>query len=135
MNMRAVSLAALGISLFASPAFAGPCPPTISVDEKPPGSAAGAIPVEHKFRYVSFFEGDPKDQADLAPDDGPNPKKLEQRWDLTRMPGQTITMVCRYHGTDKTITQVLPPAISSCTLKGEMDGHGEIIGSPVFECK
>lgn len=133
--MRAILLAPIGLAFCASAANAGPCPASVTVDEKPPGSAVGMVPIEHKFRYVSFYEGDPKDQADLAPDEGPNARKLEQRWELTRAPGQPITMVCRYHGTDKTTTSVLPANVKSCTLSGEIDAHGEVIGSPTLECK
>jgi hypothetical protein len=133
--MRTMLIAPFGLVLAVAPAYAGPCPATISVNERPVGSAAGAVLVEHPFRYVSFYEGDPKDQADLAPDEGPDPKKLEQHWELTRTPGQHITMVCRYHGTDKTVVDVVPPTVKSCTLTGEMDAHGEVIGSPTLECK
>jgi len=133
--MRRILLVPVGLVFGVTSAYGGPCPATVSVDERPPGSAAGAILVEHQFRYVSFYEGDPKDQADLAPDEGPDPKKLEQRWELTRSPGKPITMVCRYRGTDKTVVDVVPPAIRDCTLTGEMDAHGEIIGSPMLACK
>jgi hypothetical protein len=133
--MRTIFLVPVGLVLGMASASAGPCPATISVNERPAGSAAAAVLVEHPFRYVSFYEGNPKDQADLAPDEGPDPKKLEQHWELTRTPGQSITMVCRYHGTDKTVVDVVPPGIKGCTLTGEMDAHGEVIGSPTLECK
>ena len=35
----------------------------------------------------------------------------------------------------KVIVDVVPPAIKSCTLTGQMDAHGEVIGSPTLECK
>lgn len=137
--MRAL-LVSFGFVFSVAVAHAGPCPATITVDE-PLQGADGELPglkvkVEHKFRYVSFYEGDPRDQADLAPDeDGPNPGKLEQRWELTRAPGQPITMVCRYHGTDRTYTEVVPSRVKSCVLSGEMDENGDVLGSPELECK
>lgn len=136
--MRAVSLVSVGLVVNAAAAYAGPCPATITVDE-PMQTAHGEmdlkIAVEHKFRYVSFYEGDPKDQADLAPDDnGPN-GKIEQRWELTRTPGRPITMVCRYHGTDRTYVETVPASVKSCRLIGEMDEDGEVVGSPELECR
>lgn len=134
--MRAILFVGLGLGCLVGTgsAFAGPCPASISVSQKPPSGAA-AVTVEHKFQYVSFYEGDPKDQADLAPDEGPDPKKLEQHWELTRTPGKPIMMVCRYHDTDKTVVDVVPPTVKGCTLTGEVDEHGQVIGSPSLECK
>ena len=134
--MRAFFIVPSALMLSASGALASPCPATVTADEKAAGSAAGAASVEHKFRYVSFFDGDPKDQADLAPDDaGPNPTKLRQSWELMRSAGRPITMVCRYHDTDKTFVDAVPLSIKSCTLTGEMDAQGNVIGSPTLECK
>ncbi len=130
--MRMILLVPLGLALGMVSAHAGPCPASIPDDVN---TSHGSFQVEHKFRYVSFYVGDPKDQADLAPDDGPNPGKLEQHWELTRGPGEKIAMVCRYHGTDKTVTSLLPPSVKSCTLTGEMDAHGDVVGSPTLECK
>ena len=130
--MRAFLIVSVGLMLSASGAVASPCPATATVDEK----AAGAVSVEHKFRYVSFFDGDPKDRADLAPDDaGPNPTKLRQSWELMRSAGRPITMVCRYRDTDKTFVDVVPLSIKGCTLTGEMDAQANVIGSPTLECK
>jgi hypothetical protein len=131
--MRKVLLVSAGLMLGGAAANAGPCPASVTDDVQPP--AGGSAQVEHKFRYVSFYAGDPKDQVNLAPDDGPDPSKLEQRWELTRKPGEKITMVCRYHDTDKTFVDTLPASIKSCTLTGQMDGQGRVIGSPTLECK
>lgn len=106
------------------------CPPTIETDQ-----TAGGLPQSFKFRYVSFFDGDPKDLADLAPDEGPDPKKLEQRWQFTRTPGRPIIMICRYHGTTQTVRKEVPASIKECRLEGLMTEKGEIIGSPKLECR
>ena len=106
------------------------CPATLDTD-----ATSGGLPQSFKFRYVSFFDGDPKDLADLAPDEGPDPKKLEQRWQLTRTKGRPIIMICRYHGTDLTIRKEVPPEIKECRLEGLIDEHGEIVGSPTLTCR
>ena len=132
--MRTLLLVPVGLMLSAFAAYAGPCPASIPDDVSVPDG--GSAQVEHKFRYVSFYEGDPKEQADLAPDDdGPDPGKLEQRWELTRAPGKPITMVCRYHGTERTHVETVPAGVKSCTLSGEMDEDGEVLGSPELACK
>jgi hypothetical protein len=84
---------------------------------------------------VSFYDGDPSEMADLAPEEGPNPKVIEQRWQLTRTPGRPIVMVCRYHGTDRTIRKEVPPDIKECRLEGLITESGEIVGSPTLACR
>jgi len=106
------------------------CPANIESDLTPAGH-----PQSFKFRYVSFFDGDPAEMADLAPDDGSNPKVLEQRWSFTRAPGRPIVMVCRYHGTEATVRKEVPPEIQECRLEGFIDEQGEIHGSPTLTCK
>ena len=105
------------------------CPATLDADET---SSTGT---SYKFRYVSFYDGDPSEMADLAPSEGPNPKVLEQRWQLTRNAGRPIVMVCRYHGTDRTVQKEVPSDIQVCRLNGFIDAGGEIIGSPKLECR
>lgn len=131
--MRRFALAA-SLAVVAVPAHAREftCPPSLTVDEEVNGIKAA---VEHKFRYVSFFDGDPKDLADLAPDEGPDPKQLEQNWTFERSPDRPIVMVCRYHGTDATATEPVPAEINSCVLNGEIDADGEVQGSPTLACK
>jgi len=124
----------LMMSAVAACAGSGPCPASVTDDVQPPGG--GSAQVEYRFADVSFFEGDPKGKDDVPSDDNAErPRQLEQHWELTRAPGKPITMVCRYHGTNKTVVQVVPLSIKSCVLSGEMDEHGEVIGSPNLECK
>ncbi len=134
--MRTLVLVPFGLMLSAT-AYAGPtgpCPASVTDDVQAP--AGGSAPVEHRFKDVAFYEGDPKDKDDVpSDDDSAGPRKLDQRWELTRAPGKPITMVCRYHGTNKTVVDVVPLSITSCTLEGEMDAHGEILGSPMLTCK
>ncbi|MBP6014833.1 MAG: hypothetical protein KBA31_21605 [Alphaproteobacteria bacterium] len=131
--MRLAHALAAAILLAASTtASASPlnCPAELAADD-----GAGGTEAVHKFRYVSFFDGDPSEMADLAPEEGPNPKLLEQRWQLTRTAGRPIVMVCRYHGTDRTLRQEVPPDVQECRLNGFIDATGEIIGSPTLECR
>lgn len=106
------------------------CPATLDTDE-----TSGGMPVSYKFRYVSFFDGDPREMADLAPEEGPNPKVLEQRWQFSRSPGRPIVMVCRYHDTDRTIVSEVPPHVQECKLEGLMTDQGEVVGSPTLSCR
>lgn len=106
------------------------CPDTLESD-----LSSGGQPQSFKFRYVSFFDGDPAEMADLAPDEGPNPKILEQRWQFTRAPDRPIYMVCRYHGTDQTFKTQVPGDVKQCKLSGLIDDKGEIVGSPTLECE
>jgi hypothetical protein len=117
--------------LLAAPASAASlsCPETIDAGISTAGAADS-----FKFRYVSFFDGDPSEMADLAPDDGANPKVLEQRWQFTRAPDRPIYMVCRYHGTDETVKKEVPADVKQCRLSGLVSEQGEVVGSPSLEC-
>ena len=106
------------------------CPAEIESD-----ATAGGTPQTFKFRYVSFFDGDPEDLADLAPDEGPDPKRLEQRWQFTRTKGRPIVMICRYHGTQQTVRKNVPASIKECRLTGLVSDEGEVVGSPTLTCK
>jgi hypothetical protein len=125
-------LAMLSIAVLSVPAHAEAfgCPATIESD-----ATAGGAPQSFKFRYVSFFDGDPEELADLAPDEGPDPKKLEQRWQFERAPGRAIVMICRYHGTQQTVRKDVPANIKECRLEGLVDDKGEIVGSPKLTCR
>lgn len=122
----AANLAALVVLTGASGAAAAPfsCPATLDAGGQP-----------HKFKYVSFFDGDPADLADLAPDDRSTSPKLDQTWRFERQQGRPIVMVCRYHGTQETVRKDVPASIKECRLEGTIDDKGEIQGSPKLTCK
>lgn len=128
VTLAAAAVAA--ISATAAQAASFTCPATIETD-----TTSGGQPQSFKFRYVSFFDGDPEDLADLAPEDGPDPNKLVQRWQFTRTKGRPIIMICRYHGTQQTVRKEVPASIKECRLDGTMDGKGEVVGSPTLTCK
>lgn len=127
-----LTLAVAGSALLlASPASAASlsCPETIEAGISTAGNSDS-----FKFRYVSFFDGDPSEMANLAPDDGAKPKILEQRWQFTRTPDRPIYMVCRYHGTDETVKKEVPADVKQCRLSGLVSEQGEVVGSPSLEC-
>ena len=130
--MRSIFVIGFALAAAVSSASASElsCAATIDGDE-----TGGGLPESFKFRYVSFFDGDPRELADLAPEEGPNPKVLEQRWQFTRAPGRPIVMVCRYHGTDRTTTQEVPSDVQECRLEGLITDDGEIVGSPTLSCR
>jgi hypothetical protein len=134
--MRTILSISVGLVFSTAAAYAGPtgpCPASVTDDVKAPG---GAAQVEHTFKEVAFYLGDPKDNDGVpSDDDSEKPRQLDQHWVLTRVPGKPITMVCRYRGTNKTVVDTLPANITSCVLEGKMDEHGEILGSPTLTCK
>src|SRR5690242_18009528 len=111
--MRVLFLVPFGLMLSASAQAGptGPCPASVTDDVKASG---GSAQVEHKFKEVAFYSGDPKDNDGVpSDDDSEKPRKLDQHWELTRVPGKPLTMVCRYHGTDKTVVDTVPANIKS----------------------
>lgn len=106
------------------------CPSEIESDQ-----SASGTPQSFKFRYVSFFDGDPADLADLAPEEGPGANTLRQRWEFVRQKGRPIVMICRYHATSQTVRKDVPPSVKECKLEGLIDANGEIIGSPTLTCR
>jgi hypothetical protein len=128
--MRTVLLASVGLLFGAAVAYAGPTGPC------PASVTDGSAEVEHKFKEVAFYNGDPKDNDGVpSDDDSEKPRQVDQHWELTRVPGKPITVVCRYHGTDKTVVDTVPASIKSCVLEGQMNDKGEILGSPTLTCK
>jgi len=127
MMMGAVALALAACARESAPAPFG-CPAQIETDE-----TSGGRPVSYEFRYVSFFDGDPADMANLAPEEGDGPG-LDQRWRFDENRARPIVMVCRYHGTERTVELEVPASISECRLTGEATEGGEIVGSPKLTC-
>lgn len=132
--MRSILLAVCALALAACAKEEEPapepfgCPLELETDE-----TSGGQPVSYKFRYVSFFDGDPADMANLAPEEGDGPG-LDQLWRFDAQRPRPITMVCRYHDTDRTIDKIVPDAISECRLKGEVTDTGENARSPELAC-
>lgn len=141
-NSRVLSLIACA-SMFAAPAAmaaesAFECPASIVVEEGPKAVETWTVngaEATHAWRYVSFFDGDPKEMVELAPSDDAKGKKLTQKWELTRNADRAINVICRYHDTEATLSKELPVGVKGCTLTGEINDKGEIQGSPTLMCK
>lgn len=87
-----------------------------------------------KMKYVSFFEGDPAQMIELAPDDGSAEGRLDLSWQFgPRTPGG-VTMVCSYSNSEKQ-NAPLPEGVSVCKLTGDIDDGGNITGSPTLVCQ
>jgi hypothetical protein len=124
-------LAAVVVSIFSTNAFAESftCPPSIAVSEAPAavdGFTASSETKHYPFRFVSFFDGDPKEMADLAPDEELKADIIVQVWDLEPTEGRAITAVCRYRGTEATLQATLPDTIKSCTLVTPKTGNAAV---------
>ena len=130
LNITLSAAAVALLSAGAAEAASFTCPATIESD-----TTSGGLPQSFKFRYVSFFDGDPLELADLAPEELPNPDKLTHRWEFVRTKGRPIVMICRYHGTQQTVRKDVPANINECRLEGAIDAKGEIQGSPTLTCK
>lgn len=141
-NIRVLGLIACA-SMFAAPAAiaaesAFECPASIVVEEAPKAAAGWTVngaEATRGFRYVSFFDGDPKEMVELAPDDNAKGTKLMQKWELTRNADRAINVICRYHDTEATLSKELPVGVKGCDLTGEINEKGEIQGSPTLMCK
>ena len=110
-----------------------PCPATIRVDaQKLAAPVAGwsvvaARPEPHQLQGITFFDGDPKEEASLAPD---RSTKLQQTWEFASAQ-RPQWLTCRYTGTTVVIGRVLPKQIKACTLT--FLANETIGGSPVIQ--
>ena len=93
------------------------------------------IPVYFEFRTVSFFDGDPTEMVELAPEDNSQNGALDLFWRFERAQDRPIIAVCRYHETEQTETKEVPASITECRLNGEISETGEITGSPQMTCR
>jgi len=68
---------------------------------------------KHDLDHVSIFDGDPDDQADLAPDEG--------KWNLTdyRRDDRELFLVCYYKKGGGPKTFLIPRDAGLCKLKGK----------------
>lgn len=130
--MRVLSSIVVSFAAVLSTASAGDfsCPASIEEGDDGVSGTAGS----RSLRYVSFFDGDPSQMTDLAPEDTSNTSRIEQHWRLVRSAGRPIVMVCRYHGTQNTIQKEVPEDVKECRLQGFVDSDGEIVGSPTLSC-
>ncbi len=92
---------------------------------------------EHKFLRISVFNRDAGGREyDLAPDDeGTRGRQVVQRWELSRYRELAVVVRCRYRDTGTTLALELPPALTECQLRFEVDRHGTIVGASTMECR
>ncbi len=109
------------------------CPATIRVEpQKLAAPVAGwsvvaTRPEPHQLQAITFFDGDPKEEASLAPD---RSTKLQQTWEFgAAQRPQWLT--CRYTGTSVVIGKVLPKQVKACTVT--YVANESIGGSPVIQ--
>ena len=111
------------------------CPPSIEVKQQLASQPAGwsVIPDEaaHQLAGVTFFEGNPRDRASLAPDR------------QTTMGGKSVALwtfgsnrdpvwiACRYASTDRVLTRELAKSVRTCTIT--YSTRETIDGLPVIE--
>jgi hypothetical protein len=87
-----------------------------------------------QMKYVSFFDGDPAQMIELAPDDASATGSLDLTWQFGVRGAGGISMVCSYSNTETQRTQ-LPEGISVCKLTGQIDADGNVAGSPTLICQ
>ena len=71
----------------------------------------------HFLTAVSFYDGPPKEMADLVPDDPE--AKGGQVWTfaLGAGAGHGVWQVCRYSGTSLSLSRKLEPSVKSCKVR------------------
>lgn len=87
-----------------------------------------------QMRYVSFFDGDPKEMVELAPDDASAEGQLDLTWQFGPRRPEGVTMVCSYSNSETQRSSV-PEGVSLCKLTGSIDASGNIAGMPVLLCQ
>ncbi|MFN0023164.1 MAG: STY0301 family protein [Parvularculaceae bacterium] len=87
-----------------------------------------------QMKNVSFFDGDPAQMVELAPDDSSAEGKLDLTWQFGPRNEQGVTMVCGYSNSE-TQRSPLPAGVTVCKLTGDIETGGNISGSPVLICQ
>lgn len=87
-----------------------------------------------QMKYVSFFDGDPSQMIELAPDDASAGGRLDLTWQFGPKSGQGVTMVCSYSNSETQRTQ-MPDGVTVCKLTGQIDPDGNAAGVPTLICQ
>lgn len=87
-----------------------------------------------QMKYVSFFDGDPAQMIELAPDDASADGRLDLTWQFGPRTPDGVTMVCNYSN-NETQRSPLPEGVSVCKLTGDIDAGGDVTGSPTLVCQ
>ena len=109
------------------------CPATIRVEPQKLASLVTGWSVvakaeePHQLASITFFDGDPKEDASLAPD---RSTKLQQSWAFGSS-DHSIWLTCRYTGTTVVLGRALPKQVKSCTVTYE--ANVSIDGMPAIQ--
>jgi hypothetical protein len=96
------------------------CPPRIEVNQRLavqfPRWSAISDQIPHQFAGLTFFDGNPRDQASLAPDKQTTVNgKTVALWTFG-VSGGRIWVACRYAATDVMLTRELPRTVRTCSI-------------------
>lgn len=81
------------------------CPDSLQVNHK-----------SHKLNDVSLFQGPPEKLGELMPDtENKTEWTLKDYQDYARENNMPLNLVCRYKGTDKTVTLNVPETAKKCS--------------------
>ena len=116
LSMTLFTLAAS--TLFAADAVQ--CPPRIEVNQRLavrlPGWSAISDQIPHQLAGLTFFDGNPRDQASLATDKQTTVNgKTVASWTFG-VSGSPTWVACRYAATDVMLTRELPRPVRSCSI-------------------
>lgn len=93
-----------------------------------------AIGAGGQLKYVSFFDGDPKDMVELAPDDASVDDIMDLTWTFPEKLSTPVTVVCRYSNSE-TQNVSLTSGVTMCKLRGTIDASATITGVSVLTCQ
>lgn len=117
------------------------CPELITVQENIKDSLEGWFPQEeevpHRLMRVGFFDGNPKEKAELAPEKEFRKKgKLNTSWRFGTTTAQNLWISCSYGRTAMAVVQPLKKSYKSCMVVTDpavtIDGQPSVVS---IECK
>jgi hypothetical protein len=111
------------------------CPAVISTSQTltqtVPGWTGQMDGTPNILASVTLYDGPPKEQASLAPDENRLKGKLMATWDLAPNPGREYWLACGYSGTRVTLARPLAKDLRSCTVT--YDPKQTVDGLPSIE--
>lgn len=117
------------------------CPDSIIVQENvtelPEGWFAHRGEVPHRLMKVGFFDGNPKEKAELAPEkETENKGKWRSVWSFDAKTAQDLWISCSYGRTAMTLAQPLKKPYKSCSVVSDttvtIDGQPSVVS---VECQ
>ncbi len=99
----------------------------------PRGWTADGAVVDHEFERISVLNGKSGEQrkpapADLAPDaEHTHAGVITQRWNLSDYRDPGLLLVCRYAGTQATLSFELPDELTTCEQTFRLDAKSHMV--------